>query len=130
MADTNATFFAPQLYIPDGVNDISFYKDAFGAEELRRWTNDDGTIHVAELVIDGAVFHLHQATPEKRRHAPGPAGTTVVVGIFVPDVDKVMNDAGKAGATIISPAKSYEYGYRQGEVADPFGHHWLIQTKI
>jgi PhnB protein len=41
-----------------------------------------------------------------------------------------MNNAIKAGAKEISPAKDYEYGYRQGEIEDPFGHHWLIQMKI
>jgi len=30
----------------------------------------------------------------------------------------------------ISPAKDYEYGYRQGEIKDPFGHHWLIEKEI
>ncbi|GAC1419850.1 MAG: hypothetical protein NVS9B7_24470 [Flavisolibacter sp.] len=42
----------------------------------------------------------------------------------------VMNNAIKAGAKEISPVKDYEYGYRQGEIEAPFGHHWLIQKKI
>jgi PhnB protein len=49
--------FVPQLIIGHGIKDISFYTQAFGADELRRWTNDDGSIHVAELVINGAMFH-------------------------------------------------------------------------
>jgi PhnB protein len=49
MSEINNTRFAPQLYIPHGVKDIEFYTKAFGAIELRRWTNADGTIHVAEL---------------------------------------------------------------------------------
>lgn len=49
MQQNNHTFFAPQLYIANGVTDISFYEKAFGAIELRRWNNDDGTLHVAEL---------------------------------------------------------------------------------
>jgi PhnB protein len=59
MSEINNTRFAPQLYIPHGVKDIEFYTKAFGAIELRRWTNADGTIHVAELSIDSAIFHLH-----------------------------------------------------------------------
>jgi PhnB protein len=35
-----------------------------------------------------------------------------------------------AGAKEISPAQDYDYGYRQGEIKDPFGHHWLIEMKI
>ncbi|MEJ7587753.1 MAG: hypothetical protein WKI04_09355 [Ferruginibacter sp.] len=54
MSAIKRTSFAPLLYIAGGMNDISFYEKAFGAEELRRWTNDDVSIHVAELSIEGA----------------------------------------------------------------------------
>jgi PhnB protein len=123
-------FFAPQLLINNGVKDISFYTKAFGATENLWFYNDDNSIHVTELSIDGAIFHLHEVTkpyffsPEKHN------GTTTIIGLFVPDVDVVMNNAIKAGATEITPAKDYDYGYRQGEIKDPFGHHWLIQKKI
>jgi PhnB protein len=50
--------------------------------------------------------------------------------LFVSDVDEVMRNAIKAGAVETNPAKDYEYGYRQGEIKDPFGHHWMIQKKI
>ncbi|MEP7254545.1 MAG: hypothetical protein ABI666_02160, partial [Ferruginibacter sp.] len=60
MSDTPKTFFAPQLYIPNGVTDTSFYEKAFGAVELRRFTNDDSSIHVVEFSIDGNLFHLHE----------------------------------------------------------------------
>ncbi len=55
------TYFAPQLFIPEGVADIGFYEKAFNATILRNWKNPDGTIHVAELSIEGALFHLHQS---------------------------------------------------------------------
>ncbi len=31
----NKTFFAPQLFIPSGVTDVSFYFKAFGAVEIK-----------------------------------------------------------------------------------------------
>jgi PhnB protein len=122
--------FAPQLLLDNGVKDISFYSNAFGATENFAFRNDDGSVHVAELSIDGAIFHVHEVsqpyflTPEKCN------GITAIIGLFVEDVDAVMTAAIAAGATEISPAKDYEYGYRQGEVLDPFGHRWLIQKKI
>jgi PhnB protein len=57
-------------------------------------------------------------------------GTTICIGLFVSDVDEVMNKAIEAGATEINPAQDYEYGYRQGTIKDPFGHYWQIQKKI
>jgi PhnB protein len=48
----------------------------------------------------------------------------------VQDVDAVMSKAIAAGATVISPAQSYDYGYRQGDIKDPFGHCWMIEMRI
>src|ERR1019366_8852669 len=124
-------FFAPQLFVNNGVKDISFYERAFKAELLRLFFNDDGSIHVAELAIDGAMFHLHETTPKSHFFSPDKhRGTTTLIGLFVPDVDAVMLDAINAGATEINPAKDYEYGFRQGEIKDPFGHCRLIQKRI
>jgi len=129
--NTTNTFFAPQLYINNGVRDISFYEKAFGAIELRRFSNDDGTIHVSELSIDGSLFHLHEQNLSKGQFSPVEhKGTTTLIGLFVPDVDVVISRAVAAGAVVTSPAESYDYGYRQGEIKDPFGHVWLIEMKI
>lgn len=131
MNEPNKAHFAPQLYIKGGITDISFYEKAFGAIELRRFANDDGSIHVAELSIDGAIFQLHEETLKSSRFSPQKFdGTTVLIGLFVPDLDEVMDKAIQAGAVVLSPAQSYDYGYRQGEIKDPFGHVWMIEMKI
>jgi PhnB protein len=131
MSEINKTAFAPQLYIKSGIKDISFYEKAFGAIEHQRWTNDDGSIHVAELSIDGNLFHLHEEkVPAGQFNPQDINGTTVLIGLFVPDVDQVMDKAIAAGAIVLSPTQSYDYGYRQGEIKDPFGHVWMIEMKI
>ncbi len=122
------TRFAPELHIPNGTVEIDFYK-RFGATENFCLLNDDGSIHVAELEIKGAVFHVH----ETMRDALEPIsakGVTTVIGLFVPDVEEVMQNAIRAGATEITPTTDHEYGYRQGMFKDPFGHYWQIQKKI
>lgn len=125
------TFFAPELFISNGVKDISFYENAFGAVEQMRFANDDGSIHVVELSIDGAIFHIHEITAKQYFFSPDKNnGTTICIGLFVSDVDEVMSKAIKAGAIEISAAQDYEYGYRQGKIKDPFGHYWQIQKKI
>jgi len=131
MNEINKPSFAPQLYIQSGVKNIEFYTKAFEATELRRWTNDDGTIHVAELSINGALFHLHEESSKADLFSPEKHnGSTAILGLFVEDVDAYMNSAISAGAVEISPAQDYEYGYRQGIVKDPFGHQWMIEKKI
>lgn len=125
------TFFAPQLFIPNGTIDISFYEKAFNAVIRQRWDNGDGTIHVAEISIDEALFHIHEIKRDSWQLTPATVkGTTVLVGLFVDDVDKTIEKALRAGAILISPATTYDEAYRQGEIKDPFGHIWLIEKKV
>ncbi|MCB0689128.1 MAG: hypothetical protein KDC53_21470 [Saprospiraceae bacterium] len=128
---TLTTFFAPQLYIPSGINDLTFYLKAFEAEQIRSWLNVDGSIHVAELSINGAIFQVHEEGSKKGQFEPNRiGGITTLIGLFVPDVDVVIERSLKVGATLLDPVQDYDYGYRQGKIKDPFGHHWMIQTEI
>nr|WP_294942304.1 VOC family protein [uncultured Mucilaginibacter sp.] len=124
--------FAPELFIPNGITDVSFYEKAFGAVEVRRFGNDDGTVHVSEFSIGGMLFHLHEQTRNSSAVSPGTinGATTVVIGLFVDDVHAIVEQAVAAGATITSPVQDYDYGYRQGAIRDPFGHLWQIQKAI
>ena len=80
------THFAPELHIPNGTTTIDFYTK-FGATEHFVLRNDDGSIHVAELEIDGAIFHLHETMPWFEALEPVKAkGVTTVIGLFVDDV--------------------------------------------
>lgn len=126
----NTTFFAPELHIPNGTLDIDFYLK-MGAKEHFCLKNEDGSIHVAELELNGAIFHLHETMRWFEALEPAQAkGVTAVIGLFVPDVHEIMKNAIRAGATEISPVTDHDYGYRQGMFRDPFGHYWQIQKKI
>ena len=122
------TLFAPELHIPNGTTNIDFYLD-FGAKERFCFHNDDGSIHVVELEIDGAIFHLHETMSDALEPVSA-RGVTSVVGLFVEDVQEVFNRAISAGATVIYPVTDHDYGYRQGMFKDPFGHLWQIQKRI
>jgi PhnB protein len=131
MTATDSVLFTPQLYIQNGVSDISFYQRAFGAIEQRRFTNEDGSIHVAELAIGALTFYLHEVTNKQECFAPvAYGGTTVIIGLMVTDPDEAFQRAVEAGAVVMSPVQSFDYGLRQGTVKDPFGHLWMIQGKI
>ncbi len=121
--------FVPVLSISSGITDIEFYKKAFGAELLWRINNPDGTIHVAAFLIGGAQFRLHEEG--SRTLSPDKIdGTTVTIGLVVDDVHAMVERAIAAGAVVVSPVRDYEYGYRQGEIRDPFGHSWLIEKLL
>ena len=123
--------FSPMLNIPNGTYDVDFYTKALGAELVRTWKNDDGSIHVAEFSIGGTLFHLHQESPEFGNLTPAACqGVTCSIGLFTDDVDAVIQKALSFGAKLLSPAQDYDYGYRQGDFRDPFGHKWVIQKII
>jgi PhnB protein len=131
MTQTETVTFAPELSLKLVAPAVEFYKKAFGAALLRQFDNPDGSIHVAELSIGGALFHLHEETTALRERSPEGAGTTtVLLGLFAPDPDQLMASALAAGCRELSPMQDYFYGFRQGIVADPFGHHWMIQCRI
>lgn len=123
--------FAPMLFLQNVAAGIQFYQDALGAIELRRWSNDDGSVHVAELQIGDALFHLHEEVQRNRELSPQTLnGTPVVIGLFVSDTHAVHARALAAGATELHPVQDFDYNYRQGSFSDPFGHHWTVQQKI
>jgi PhnB protein len=83
------------------------------------------------MTLAGALFHLHEERPDAGRLSPETSGTTSSqMGVFVDDPDGLFASAVAAGGRVISPLQTFEYGYRQGVVADPFGHQWLIQKRV
>ena len=128
MNSISKTAFVPQLAIAHGTMELEFYKKAFGAVETKHIVNDDGSIHVSEMFIDGAMFHFHEESYNNTTFSPSKYnGVTTTIGLMVADVDAVIAQALDAGARLISPAVSYDYGYRQGLIIDPLGHYWLIE---
>lgn len=129
MKNRSITKFVPILAIPKGTMNIDFYKNAFGAIEHKRFNNDDGSVHLAELIIDDTQFRLYEENLTNWTFSPAACnGITAIIGLVVDDVEYIIKRAVEAGARKIAHIKSYDYGYRCGEIADPFGHRWLIEA--
>jgi PhnB protein len=128
-AEVTAPFRAtitPVLTIRHAAQAVAFYQAAFGAEELHRNTYPDGRI-VAELAVAGARFRVADEAPEVSNLSPQALdGTTVRLNLLVADPDELFERAIAHGATETAPVADQPYGLRQGRLADPYGHHWLI----
>lgn len=125
------TYFAPHLAIRVLRPAMDYYKKAFDARVIKTFDNDDGSVHVAEMEILGALFHLHEEVSRSSQLSPESVNaTTMLIGLFTPDPDRLFNQAVAAGGKPSHPIQDYEYGLRQGTVVDPFGHQWLIQKRI
>jgi len=51
-------------------------------------------------------------------------------GLYVEDVDEVVQQVVDAGGTIGMPVETMFWGDRFGSVTDPFGHIWQIATRV
>lgn len=125
------TKFAPELKVRVVAPALEFYQQALGVEEVRRFSNDDGSIHIVELRLQGADFYVHEQMPNSQGVSPEEVkGTTVELVLYCPDPDALMERAVAAGAKLMNPMTDHFYGLRQGTVLDPFGHLWTFQKKI
>lgn len=120
----------PYLRVRDAASAIKFYKKVFGATERYR-LKMAGKIGHAELDVGGAVIMLSDEFPEV--NAVGPKalkGTSVMLAVYVGDVDKVVAKAVKSGAKLRRPVADQFYGDRMGQIEDPYGHVWSVQSRI
>jgi len=121
----------PQLIVKGAAQALEFYKRAFGATELNRMPGPGGLIMHSSMRIGGSVFFLNDEMPGRTKSL-SPAsigGTSVIVTLYVPDCDKVYNQAVSAGAKASMPLTDQFWGDRYGEVTDPYGHVWAIATR-
>lgn len=107
---------------------IEFYKNAFGASERYRLTDPgSGKIAHAELDLNGGMIMLSDENPDWNKSPETIGGTTVKFCLMVENADEAFEKAIAAGATELMPVTDQFYGYRCGNVRDPFGHEWMIQ---
>jgi PhnB protein len=119
----------PYLAVSGAAGAIEFYKRAFGATEVSRLSMPDGKIGHAEVQVGDSRIMLSDEFPEYGALSPQSlGGTPTSIHLYVEDVDSLLAQAAAAGATITSPATDYEYGERQANLKDPFGHSWTLAT--
>jgi len=125
------TKFAPELKVLVVAPALEFYMKAFGVVEQNRYSNDDGSIHIVELTLEGAEFYVHEQMPGSFCVSPEQVhGTTVELVVYAADPDALVDRAVAAGARLMNPMQDHFYGLRQGTVQDPFGHSWTFQKRI
>ena len=121
---------------------IEFYQRAFGAEVLYRSAIPQGSrplhaqIKIAESFV--LVSEENMGMPEevyarfetgsKTRSPETLRGTSVILELYVEDVDRAFQRAVEAGARSKIPVANAFYGDRYGQLVDPFGHVWALAT--
>ncbi|MCG5480187.1 VOC family protein [Sinorhizobium alkalisoli] len=126
-----------KLFVRHGEEEraIAFYRDVFGAELLRRheWS---GILTSADLCVGDSLFRVAGANPRRDAEprlggprSPHALGTTAaILELHVDDVDRVLERAIGAGASLRNAVETLPTGDRVGALIDPFGHIWALFT--
>jgi PhnB protein len=119
---------APHLLVHDGSLAVEFYKGVFDATELYRSDMPGGAGVHAQLRLAESTILVTQATAPSGAAPDPPPGSSVILELYVDDVDAVYQRAIEAGATSACPLMDTFFGDRYGQVRDPFGHVWGLAT--
>jgi PhnB protein len=121
----------PHIVVKGANRAATFYREAFGAEELDRIPTPDGRLMSVQLRLGDGLVHVCDEFPEMGVLAPlSIGGTAVVLALDVPDAELVFSRAIAAGGTIRQPLQDMFWGDRHGQLDDPFGHRWNISQHV
>ena len=125
------TTVTPYLTIRGAAKAIDFYKQAFGAKELFRMPGPDGKIVHAEILVGDSHIMIADESGSTETKAPQTLnGSTAGIFLYLPDVDASFKQAVKAGAKENMPLQNMFWGDRFGKLTDPFGHKWMLASRV
>jgi PhnB protein len=93
----------------------------------------DNKVGHAELQIGDSRLMIAEEMPDWGNKGPQTlGGSPVSICLYVEDVDTVFKRAIDAGGNVQGnmDVKDQFYGDRSGNLVDPFGHIWVISTRI
>ena len=105
----------PYLMVRDGRAALEFYQKAFGAQ-----------FKIGESYLQ--LTDMPGFDPKGPRSPETLGGTSVVLEMYVDDVDKSFAQAVQVGGTPLLPPTDMFFGDRYCWVGDPWGHVWALAT--
>jgi len=128
----------PRLTYADEVAALEYLTRVFQfseRREARMGDADDDEGMLAWLEFGDGVVMIGRATTAARDvhhlYSPGDVGhATVMINVFVVEIDAHYAHAVAEGATITMPIEDAFYGYRRYEADDLEGHHWHFAESL
>ena len=117
------------LTVADVKAAAAFYQRAFGFEKRSIMSGPDGKAIHAELRLRGTTIML---SPEGMagKSAKSLGGSPTSLYLLTENVDKTVEKAVKAGATLKGSVMDMFWGDRTGTIVDPDGYYWMVATHI
>lgn len=121
----------PHLVVADARAAMTFYREAFGAEETFCNQIPDGPVLNAQMRIGDSLFMLNDEFPDQGALGPRSGqATPVTIHLYVEDVDALYQRAEQAGATVLMPLADTFWGDRYAMLQDPAGNRWSLASRI
>jgi PhnB protein len=118
----------PYMHYEDAAAALDWLTNAFGFQERFRHPVE-GRIDHAEMEFTGGMIML--ATPGTDYRSPRRLGqATVVIHVYVDDIQAHFERAREAGAKIHREPSEKPYGTIQYSAEDPEGHIWLFSEQV
>lgn len=121
----NATIIPYLLYEDLGAS-LDWLARAFGFREILRHAGPDGKpVHAEmELGTGGRILMGHPGADYRNPKHIG--HRTHNLYVYVEDVDRLYENAVRAGAVVVEKPADQPYGERRCGVDDPEGHRWYF----
>ncbi len=125
MPSDQTIILAPRLIVSNGDEALDFYGRAFETEPYDQMYVD-GTLVNAHVRFGETELGVTQEDGGMNRSPTALGGSPVAISLTVPDVDATAARFVEAGGEVIIPVEDRPYGRRDGRLADPFGHIWIV----
>jgi PhnB protein len=122
----------PRLAYEDELAAVAYLTRVFGFTEIREARLEFGGHHLCWLRMGTGLVMLGHANPDVHLiHSPREAGlTTVMVNVYVPDVDAHYARAVTEGAEVTMDLDDAFFGERRYEATDLEGHRWHFAERF
>lgn len=128
------TSLTPFIAVADPDGALHFYETVFGAT-IRQQTSMEVegkrlVVH-AEVDFGNGYLQVGAANPAyKLVMPPGEDQACYSLGLYVSNVDEVVQRAVAQGARIREPLANFVSGDRYASLLDPFGVRWSVMTRV
>jgi len=118
----------PYLLYKDCDAMLGWLADAFGFEEVLRYTGEEGYVNHAEMKTGEGRIYMGDPGDDYRNARD--VGETFGIYVLVEDVNAHYARAKAAGAEVTEEPADQDYGHRRYSARDPEGVHWYFAAPV
>jgi PhnB protein len=121
----------PRLIVDAPQEALDYYATTLDADIIEHFADPDGRVVHAAFSVGDAIVSLAESVPSWGLVSPRAlGGSPCLLHLSVEDPDATAARMVDGGGTIVIEIQDRPWGKREGRVADPSGHLWIISTPI